>query len=157
MLKKSLLYLNLILMMAFTAVVVSCDDEDEKRLQFSELPQNAQQFIETYFGGTEVSRVIRDKDDGRTTYEVWLADGTEIDFLESGEWQNIDCRFSILPDGILPATIAADIDTRYPDAAIHGAEKQLGGIVVDLTRTDGTPLNVRYSSAGDYIGESVDY
>ncbi len=155
MIKKTLFYLNAILLLAVAAIGTSCDDE--KCIEFGDLPQSARHFVETYFGGIEITSAVRDKDDGRTTYELRLADGTEIDFNENGEWENIDCPFSTLPDGILPQAIAGDIATRYPDARLHGAERAIGGYIIDLNKADGTPLEVRYSAAGDYIGEQIDY
>ncbi len=35
-------------------------------------------------------------------YKVELSDGTEIGFYESGDWKSVDCKYLLLPAGILP-------------------------------------------------------
>ena len=99
---KSLLLLSVILTAA------SCD-KDEKEIGYDALPQKAQQFIAQYFPMMECTRAVRDKDGGTTEYEAWLSDGTELEFDGQGEWTSVDCKFSALPDGILPEAIATDM------------------------------------------------
>lgn len=157
MIKKTLFYLNATLLILIAAITASCDDDDEKRIEFGDLPQTARQFIKNHFNGIEISSVVRDKDDGRISYDVRLSDGTEIDFNENGDWESIDCMFSTLPEGILPQSINNDLSTRYPGARIHGADRKPGGYVVELNKADGIPLDVLYSETGEYIGEQIDY
>ena len=51
---------------------------------------------------------------------------------DRGEWTSVDCKFSALPDGILPESIATDITARYPDAVPYKVEKQPGGYEIDI-------------------------
>ena len=111
------------LLLSVILTVVSCD-KDEKEIGYDALPQKAQLFIAQYFPMAECSRIVRDKDDGTTEYEAWLSDGTELDFDKQGDWTSVDCKFSALPEGILPEAIATDIATRYPDAVPYKVEKQ---------------------------------
>ena len=62
----------------------------------------------------------------RPKYEAWLSDGAELEFDEQGEWTSVDCKFSALPDGILPESIATDITARYPDAVPYKAGETTG-------------------------------
>ena len=114
---KSLLLLSVILTAA------SCD-KDEKEIGYDALPQKAQQFIAQYFPMAECTRIVRDKDDGTTEYEAWLSDGTELDFDKQGDWTSVDCKFSALPEGILPEAIATDIATRYPESIPRSEERR---------------------------------
>lgn len=82
----------------------SCDDERE--ISYGKLPSLARAFIETYFPDQSVSYAERDKDDGRREYSVVLSNGTEIDFDQNGDWESVDCKFSVLPEGIVPQSIA---------------------------------------------------
>ena len=155
MIKKILFHLNAALLIFAATALTGCDDE--KSIKYGDLPQQARHFVETYFPGVETAAIIKEKDDGRTTYDVQLADGTDIDFNENGEWESIECLFTTLPDGILPQTITNDITARYPGAKVHGADRKFGGYVVDLNKADGTPLEVRYSATGEYTVEQIDY
>ena len=74
----------------------------------------ARTFIETYFPTESCVYAERDRDDGRREYEVRLSNGAEIKFDAQGQWFEVDCKFSLLPAGIVPQTIAA----RYRPRAI---------------------------------------
>ncbi len=120
-------------MLAMCALVFSfaaCDDE--KSISFGRLPDGAQTFIETYFPGVGVTSIIREKDDGRTTYDVLLDDGTDIEFNGQGEWTSLDSFFSPLPTGFLPAAIPAKVEELHPGAGIHGVDKEVGGYKVEV-------------------------
>ena len=100
-----------LLLLLVILAAASCD-KDEKEIGYDALPQKARQFIAQYFPGVKCTRAVRDKDDGTTEYEAWLSDGTELDFDGQGDWTSVDCKFSALPNGILPEAIATDIATR---------------------------------------------
>lgn len=131
----------------------SCDKDDEKNISFGELPQTAQQFVATYFSTQSVVRTQEEKDHGTTAYEVFLADGTEIDFNAAGEWQHIDRPFGIIPDGIVPQAIVDDVAVRYPNTGIHEIEKELGGYKVGI----GTGLELYYTADGTFVRAERDY
>ena len=52
----------------------------------SELPRNAQDFISKNFKTAQIALVKKDID----SYDVTLNDGTEIDFIITGEWKEVD-------------------------------------------------------------------
>ena len=53
-------------------------------IQPSQLPANAQSFLNTHFKGVGIGLVKKDLD----SYDVTLTDGTEIDFVINGEWKD---------------------------------------------------------------------
>ena len=98
----------------------ACDDEE--RISYGRLPAAARTFIETYFPTESCVYAERDRDDGHREYEVRLSNGAEIKFDAQGQWFEVDCKFSLLPAGIVPQTIAADIAARYPGAGAYKVE-----------------------------------
>lgn len=124
-----------------------CDDE--KRIDYGRLPAAAREFIEHYFPASGVSRVVRDKDDGRTDYEVLLDDGTQIDFDGAGAWIQVECGFSALPEGLVPPRIMAHLAAHYPERTPYEIERETGGYL--LTVTGG--IELVYTSAGDFVRE----
>ena len=90
-------------MVAGLLVFQSCE---EHKISPDKLPEAAKTFISQFFPGTTVTFAEKEKDDGVVKYNVRLSDGTEIDFDKSGAWTSVDCEFSVLPDGILPAPIS---------------------------------------------------
>ena len=113
----------------------SCDDE--KKIDFGELPGEARSFIENYFPSADILSIVQEKEDGRKEYQVKLSDGTDMEFDEDGEWTNIECYFSPLPTGILPANVITKVEELHPEAYINGVEKELGGYVVEVTDAGG--------------------
>ena len=101
-------------------VFQSCE---EHKINPDKLPEAAQTFISQFFPGTTVTFAEKEKDDGVVKYNVRLSDGTEIDFDKDGVWTSVDCEFSVLPDGILPAPISEYITANYPQAKAYKAEK----------------------------------
>ena len=124
-----------------------CDDEE--RISYGRLPAAARTFIETYFPAESCVYAERDRDDGRREYEVRLSNGAEIKFDAQGQWFEVDCKFSLLPAGIVPQTIAADIAARYPGAGAYKVERAMGGYEISI----GSGLELIYSAAGTFVRE----
>lgn len=134
-------------MVAGLLVFQSCE---EHKISPDKLPEAAQTFISQFFPGTTVTFAEKEKDDGVVKYNVRLSDGTEIDFDKDGVWTSVDCEFSVLPDGILPAPISEYITANYPQAKAYKVDKELGGYEVTITGG----LELLFNSAGEFIRES---
>ena len=147
-------------MLAFLPILLgvwmlsACDDE--KRIDFGDLPGQARSFVETYFPDVDILSVIREKDDGRKEYQVKLSDGTEMEFDEDGVWTSIECHFSRLPEGILPADVTAKVDELHPGGYINGVDKELGGYVVEVTDVEGIDWEMRFNAEFGYVSQSQD-
>lgn len=127
--------------------LTGCDDERE--IPYSKLPAAAKNFIETYFPKESCVYAQREKEDGRKEYEARLSNGTELEFNQLGEWKKVDCKFSTLPEGIVPQKIKLDIQTRYQAAGIYKAEREYGGYEISI----GNGLELIYSEDGTFIRE----
>lgn len=129
---------------------VSCSSE-EKEFDYAALPIPAQQFVKQYFADATYSRVEKEKDDGFWKYEVWLSDGSQVEFDEKGEWKSVECKYSVLPKGIIPSVIAEDIAKRHPDLKPYKIEKEVGGYEIDIPGYD-----LYYSYNGMFIRDEID-
>lgn len=132
----------------------SCDDE--KKIDFGDLPSEARSFIENYFPSADILSIIQEKENGRKEYQVKLSDGTDMEFDEDGEWTNIECYFSPLPTGILPANVITKVEELHPEAYINGVEKELGGYVVEVTDAGGIDWDMRFNAQFEYVSQSQD-
>lgn len=132
----------------------SCDDE--KKIDFGDLPSEARSFIENYFPSADILSIVQEKEDGRKEYQVKLSDGTDMEFDEDGEWTNIECYFSPLPTGILPANVITKVEELHPEAYINGVERELGGYVVEVTDADGIDWDMRFNAQFEYVSQSQD-
>lgn len=147
---KKMKVLGLLLFLSSLAML-GCDDE--KTIGYDELPGTARTFIERYFPGQGIAHVQREKDDGGRQYEVTLDDGTELQFDGSGNWYEVDCKFSVLPSGILPETIDGHLAANYPNVTAYKAERQVGGYEVSV----GGGLELIYAADGTFVREQRDY
>lgn len=91
---------------------------EDRPVSYDELPAEAKTFIETYFAGEEVSHAILDRDVISVDYNVVLASGTKLEFNSRGEWKEVDTRNGIVPDVIVPQTIAEYVAKNYPNKTI---------------------------------------
>lgn len=132
----------------------SCDDE--KKIDFGDLPSEARSFIENYFPSADILSIVQEKEDGRKEYQVKLSNGTDMEFDEDGEWTNIECYFSPLPTGILPANVITKVEELHPEAYINGVEKELGGYVVEVTDAGGIDWDMRFNAQFEYVLQSQD-
>ncbi len=101
----------------FAAVGVACADVD-RPIEVEKLPDAAQKFLKQYFSQAGVSLAKEDVELTYKEYEVVLTDGTRIEFRSNGEWKDVDCKFSEVPAGIIPAQIADYVKKNYPDVKI---------------------------------------
>lgn len=149
--KKLFTFLPVLLGMLLFA---SCDDE--KKIDYEDLPADARSFVETYFPGADIVSIIREKDDGRKEYQVKLSDGTDMEFDENGAWKSIECYFRALPQGILPATVITKVNELHPEGCINGVDKELGGYQVEVTDQEGIDWDMRFNDQFEYISQSQD-
>lgn len=141
---------------AVVCTLAACDKDDEKSISFNRLPETAQTFIGTYFGGIEVVSVIRDRDDGRTSYDVHLSNGTEIEFDGNGEWTSLSSFFSALPTGFLLPGITAAIAEKHPGGEVTGVDKEIGGFEVEIVDADGNGWDMYFNAQGGFMREVRD-
>lgn len=138
-------------MLSGLLILAGCDDE--VRISYGKLPSQAQAFIETFFPAESCVRAEREKNNGRKEYKAELSSGTEIEFDASGQWIEVDCKFSALPAGILPEAISAHMGDHYPQAVPYKAERQPGGYEVSV----GGSLELIYNAGGGFVREQQDF
>ena len=116
----------------FLGIGVACADND-RPINVNQLPAKAQKFIATYFSDQKVSFAKEEHDFMDVTYEVLFADSIKVEFSKNGEWKEVDCRYSAIPDGIVPAQIVAYVNSNFPDVRIVSIERGRRDIEVSLT------------------------
>ena len=99
-------------------------DNDERQIEFKELPDKAQQFIKKHFAKEELSLVLLDTGLVSNEYEVVLANGTKIEFKGDGEWKDIDCRGGEVPAALVPKKIADYVTKKYSSATITELKRE---------------------------------
>ena len=113
--------------------VTSARADHDRPIQFEQLPAAAQQFVNTYFSDQKVSFVKEERDFMEVSYEVMFTNSIKIEFTGSGEWKEVTCKYSTLPDGIVPEQIVSYVNANFPGVSIYAIDRGYREYEVDLT------------------------
>lgn len=113
--------------------VTSARADHDRPIQFNQLPVAAQEFINTYFANEKVSFAKEERDFMEVRYEVMFTNSIKIEFYKDGKWKEIDCKYSVLPEGIVPEQIATYVNSNFPGVKIHAIDRDRRDIEVELT------------------------
>lgn len=126
---------TIILAMAVTTAIglASCHQEDKKAIQFGELPQAAQTFVNTHFADKQVSIVYHDTELTDKDYEVFFTDGANIDFSKKGEWTEVEDRDADgVPTAIMLQGIVDYVATNFASQYVVQLGKERSNYEVEL-------------------------
>lgn len=125
---------------AFAGDVIT---QDTKRL-----PMAARNFINQYFAKQQVSRIkIETGMLGSKKYEVSLANHTEIDFDGNGNWTEVDCDKTAVPEALVPVSVREYVKTNFPQEVIVKIERERSGMEVEL----GNDYSLKFNSKGKFV------
>lgn len=102
------------MLVVLTLSITACADRHQM-IGVSDLPAQAQAFIQKYFNISDIAYIERDRDGIHYEYNVYLKNATEIDFDHQGNLQSIDCKRTSVPEGIVPEAIISFISSHYPN------------------------------------------
>jgi hypothetical protein len=109
---------KIFLLMTLSAfLLVACDKE--KVVQENDLPATASGFVSTHYPGQQILQVVKELDNLKTYFHVYLNNGTKLDFSRKGDLKKIEGTEAI-PDTVIPVLILNYVDTNYPSAFIRG-------------------------------------
>lgn len=152
--KKFIVFLT-----AAVAGIIALSGCDEVKIKEKRLPETARTFIQKNFPHTNILGAEKEREDGVKQYNVRLADGTEIEFDARGNWESIECEFSILPEAALLPTISGYITENYPGSKAYKIDKKYGGYEVEITAPSSSPqpgsdIELIFNAFGEFVRES---
>ena len=100
-------------------MLVSCDKEEA--ILMDELPANALGFVEAHYDGKTILHVIKELDNLKTYYHVYLDNGTKLDFNRQGTIKKIE-GVEKIPDTVIPQLILDYVEANYSAEFIRGWE-----------------------------------
>ena len=115
---------------------------NDRPVTFQQLPQKAQQFITTHFSGVEFLSATVDDD-----YEVYLANGTKVEFTLQGEWKEVKCPGSAVPAAIIPAAISKYVKANFPNSTIVKIDKKYSGYDIELNND----MELKFDKNGRFL------
>lgn len=90
----------------------------DKPIQVTDMPKQAQRFIQKYFSDHSVAMAKMETDFMSKSYDVIFTNGDKVEFDKKGNWTNIDCEHSVIPVEVVPAAIKEYVQKQYPAAKI---------------------------------------
>ena len=76
----------LTLIAIFSVGIFAASADNDKIINKSQLPAQAQQFIEAHFAGVNLTYAKEERNLFFNSYEVKLANGAKIEFSSKGNW-----------------------------------------------------------------------
>lgn len=112
------------------------------------VPEAVNAFVKQHFPNATIAGVEVDNDHGGTEYELYLSDGTEVDFDANNQWDNVDCHGKAVPAALVPQAIATYVKSNYQNIAITKINKEHYGYEIELA--NGLELN--FDRSGKFTG-----
>ena len=132
------------LMGAVLILVTACDKESI--VSADGLPKDAQTYITQHFPSHEILQVVKERDDLKTTYDVYLSEGFNLDFDKKGKILGVEGS-SKLPDSVVPEKILTYVNTNYPDFFIRDWELDDHGQEVKLSNG----MELKFDKNGNFL------
>lgn len=130
--------MNYIKKIAFVALafvgINSVSAQNQNIINFSQLPANAQNFIKTHFSEGNISVAWEETAYlSKKEYSVKLNDGTEIEFLSNGDWEEVKTINGHVPSKIVPNAISAYVGKNFQNVSIKEIKRKRKGYAVELS------------------------
>lgn len=111
------------------------------------LPENVQNFIKTHFKA-QVGLVQMD----RKSYEIYLTDGTELEFDLMGNWKEIENDMAGIDFSVLPPNLASIIQATYPNTALLEVKRKMNYYKIKLSNR----MKIHIDANGTILGQKYD-
>lgn len=129
----------------FTFGISNVSADNDKLIKKSELPVQAQQFLDNHFADIKITYAKLERDFLERSYEVVLADGTKLEFTIKGDWKEVDCRYEEVPAAIIPQEIREYVNQNYPGVKILKIEYDRGFYELKLSNRYELTFNKNYN------------
>ena len=133
-----------------TVVLLLCfvmSTNAQKKIEVTELPKPAQEFLKKYFGNTSVEKAKKDAEHGEKGYEVKLKDGTEVEFWKDGSYREVDGDNKPIPTEFIPQSVKDYVAKNYPNEKITHIDYGHKDLDVDLTNK----IDLEFTKEGKFI------
>lgn len=107
---------RILVFLGLSLLLVACDKE--KVINADKLPADANGFIRTHFAAQQVTQTVREWDDLKISYHVYLNNGTRLDFDWHGHIKKMDSN-NALPSSAFASLIVSYVQTHYPGQDIR--------------------------------------
>lgn len=112
-----------------------------------QLPPKSQKLITDYFSAEKISYIKIDEEWLSKDYEVTFVSGNEIEFSKNGDWHEINCKRSAVPEALVPGNILAYVKKNFSGTSIAKIEKKSNHYEVELSND----LDMEFDLSGNFL------
>jgi phosphopantothenoylcysteine synthetase/decarboxylase len=124
----------------------------QKKIEVTELPKPAQDFLKKHFSNREIDVVKKDAEHGEKGYEVKLKDETEIEFWKDGSYREVDGGKKPIPTAFIPASVKDYVSKNHPNEKIIHIDYGHKDLDVDLTNN----IDLEFTKEGKILKDKKD-
>lgn len=110
------------------------------------LPEAITTFIKQQFPNATIAGIEPDHEHGGLEYDVYLSDGTQIDFDANNQWEKVESR--AVPAFFIPKAIATYVSSNYQNMAITKIKKEYNTYEVELVNG----MDLVFDRSGRFMG-----
>ena len=142
--KTLFLNISLALVALFTVSTTAMADDD-RPIDFSQLPKTAQATVKKHFASSEI---FYSTQDGLVfkTYDVMFANGDKIEFDSKGNWKDVETMNGV-PTAFVPAQIQNFVKKSYPGSKITKIDRDARDYEIELSNG----LDLKFNKSGRLI------
>lgn len=127
---------------ALVLLMTACSD---KPVLPEQLPVPVKSFIQQTYPGQTITFAQKDLELTGWKYEVFLADGSHIEFDTDDTWDKVESPMTQpVPAQLIPAPIATHLQANFPGAFVTKIDKERNGYEIELA----TGVELRYNNQG---------
>lgn len=124
----------------------------QKKIEVTDLPKPAQDFLKKHFSNSPVDVVKKDAEHGEKGFEVKLKDGTEIEFWKDGSYREVDGGKKPIPTAFIPESVKAYVAKNHPNEKITHIDYGHKDLDVDLTNN----IDLEFTKEGKILKDKKD-
>lgn len=133
-------------------LILTISASAQKKIEVTELPKPAQDFLNKHFSYTTVELAKKDAEHGEKGYEVKLKDGTEVEFWKDGSYREVDGGDNPIPTAFIPENIKAYVAKNHPNEKITHIDYGHKDLDVDLTNK----IDLEFTKDGQILKDKKD-
>ncbi|MFC0780552.1 PepSY-like domain-containing protein [Flavobacterium sp. HJSW_4] len=138
--------------LAIALLMLTVSASAQKKIEVTELPKPAQDFLKKHFSHTSVEIAKKDAEHGEKGYEVKLKDGTEVEFWKDGSYREVDGGDKPIPTDFIPENIKAYVAKKHPNEKITHIDYGHKDLDVDLTNN----IDLEFTKDGKILKDKKD-
>ena len=112
-----------------------------------QVPDAINAFVKQNFPNATIAGVEQDSDHGGMEYDIYLSDGTKVDFDANSQWDKVECHAGV-PASLVPQAIANYVKSNYQNMTITKIDREFSGYEIELSNG----LDLKFDKSGRFMG-----